>query len=94
MVRVFGSFMVTAINESVSVDLLSNHLKGNAYPWVVHWRGRRYTITKIGLHHLLREGSILIHMFTVSDGTMAFRLRFDTQTLGWKLLEVDDGSGY
>ncbi len=89
MVRVFGIFMVTLINESVSVDLLSNHLKATAYPWVIHWRGRRYTITKIGLHHTTHEGAILIHVFTVSDGTTSFKLQFDTETLYWRLLEVD-----
>ena len=86
--------MITTINESVSVDLLSNHIKGTAYPWVVHWRGRRYTITNVGLHHTTHDGTILIHIFTATDSTSTFRLRFDTQTLHWKLLEVDDGSGY
>lgn len=94
MVIVFGIFMITPINESVSVDLLSNHLKGKAYPWVVHWRGRRYTLTNVGLHHTVHEGSILIHIFTVTDGTVSFRLRLDTETLAWRLLEVDDGFGY
>ena len=61
-------------------------------PWVVYWRGRRYTITKIGLHHIVREGRVLFHIFSVTDGTTFFRLRFDTETLGWKLLEVEDGT--
>lgn len=85
--------MAETINESVSVDLLSNCLKGKAYPWVIHWRGRRYMITKIGLHHTLREGRTLIHVFSVTDGTTFFKLTFDTETLGWKLLEVEDGGG-
>jgi hypothetical protein len=81
--------MAEAINESVSVDLLSNCLKGKAYPWVVHWRGRRYTIRQIGLHHLERAGRVLYHIFSVTDGTTFFKLRFDTESLGWKLLEVE-----
>jgi hypothetical protein len=81
--------MAEVINESVSVDLLSNCLKGKSYPWVVHWRGRRYTITKIGLHYTTRIGSVLMHIFSVTDGTTFFKLKFDTETLGWKLLETE-----
>lgn len=82
--------MAEQINESVSVNFLSNHIKGTAYPWVIFWRGRRYTITQVGLHHFYREGRTLIHMFSVTDGVISFRLRFDTKTLSWKLLEIDD----
>lgn len=83
--------MSERIDEFVSVDLLSNHLKGKSYPWVIHWRGARHMITKVGLHHTLRSGRTLYHMFNVTDGNTFFKLRFDTETLGWKLLEVDDG---
>lgn len=93
-ISIFGFIMVLSsmaepINESVSVDLLSNHIKRKSYPYVLHWRGRRYTIIKVGLHHTTRDGRTLIHIFSVSDGTTFFRLSFDTDTLGWKLLEVD-----
>jgi len=84
--------MPETIDESVSVDLLSNHLKGRAYPWVIHWRGSRYHITKVGFHHTIRDGRTLFHIFSVTDGTTFFNLRFNTETLGWKLLEVDNGS--
>jgi hypothetical protein len=30
-------------------------------------------------------------MFSVSTPTLAMKLRFDTETLGWKLMEVEDG---
>ena len=81
--------MPEVINESVSVNLLSNHIKKSVLPWVIYWRGRRYTITKIGLHHFMREGRVLFHVFSVTDGTTFFRLRLDTETLYWKLLEID-----
>jgi hypothetical protein len=82
--------MSDLINESVSVDLLSNHLKKMAYPWVVNWRGRQYRINKIGLHYTEREGRVLYHIFSVTDGTTFFKLRFDTETLNWKLLETEN----
>lgn len=81
--------MPETIDESVSVDLLSNHKNGKAYPWVIHWRQNRYMISKVGLHHTMREGRILCHIFSVTDGNTYFKLRFDTETLGWRLLEVE-----
>ncbi|OGG02431.1 hypothetical protein A2Z33_05225 [Candidatus Gottesmanbacteria bacterium RBG_16_52_11] len=84
--------MSETINEAVSVDLLSNHIKRTATPWLLHWRGRKYRIAKVGLHHTYREGRVLIHIFSVTDGVTFFRLRFDTETLGWKLMEVEEGA--
>lgn len=80
--------MSTQINESVSVDLLSNHLTGKVFPWAVSWRGRRYQINKVGLHHMVREGRVLVHIFSVTDGTTYFKLAFNTVHLTWQLLET------
>lgn len=82
--------MAEAINESVSVNLLFNHLKRSVIPTSLFWRGRRYTITKVGLHHTIREGRTLYHMFSVTDGTTSFKLQFDSETLFWKLLEIEN----
>ena len=81
--------MAEPIDESVSVNLLSNHLKGAATPSSLYWHGRRYTLSQMGFHHTAREGRVLVHIFSMTDGTTFFKLRFDTETLGWKLLEVE-----
>lgn len=81
--------MAETINESVSVNLLSNNLKHTSGPTSLYWRGRRYQIEKIGLQYTLREGRVLFHMFSVTDGVTYFKLRFDTETLEWKLMEVE-----
>lgn len=81
--------MAETINESVSVNLLSNNLQGTATPSSLFWRGRRYQITKVGLRYTTREGRTLFHIFSVTDGASFFKLRFDTETLGWKLMEVE-----
>lgn len=83
--------MSEIIEEQVSVNLLFNHLKRTVVPTALYWHGRRYTITKVGLHHLLREGRTLVHVFSVTDGVNFFKLQLDTETLGWKLLEVENG---
>lgn len=77
------------IDEFVSVDLLSNHLTHKVFPWAISWRGRKYRINKVGMHHKIRDGRTLLHIFSVTDGTTYFQLQFDTDTLGWKLLEID-----
>jgi len=82
--------MMTQINESVSVDLLSNHKTGRVYPWVIAWRGRKYKITNTGLHHHIRDGRTLCHVFSVTDGNMYFKVVLNTETLQWKLLETGD----
>lgn len=80
--------MPEVIDEQVSVNLLFNHLKHTAAPTSLYWRGRRYVITKVGLHHITREGRTMLHIFSVTDGTTAFKLELNSETLGWKLLEV------
>lgn len=82
--------MAEVIDEQVSVNLLYNHLKRSASPTSLYWRGRRYTITQVGLHHTVREGRTLLHIFSVTDGTSAFKLELNAETLLWRLLEIDD----
>ncbi len=80
--------MVEVINEQVSVNLLFNHLKRSVMLTSFYWRGRRYTITNVGLHHTTQDGRTLLHIFSVTDGTNAFKLELNAETLHWRLLEV------
>ncbi len=82
--------MAESVNESISVALWSNHTTNKIMPYSIYWHGRRYQIKDVGLHHIVREGRTLFHMFSVTDGTTFFRLQFNTETLLWKLLEVDN----
>ena len=81
--------MAEVIDEQVSVNLLFNHLKRSAAPTSLYWRGRRYTITQVGLHHTTWEGRVLLHIFSVTDGTTAFKLELNAETLSWRLLEIE-----
>lgn len=81
--------MAEIIDERVSVNLLSNHIKGSVCPTSFFWRGRRYIITKLSLHHTVHEGDTLMHIFSGTDGVSFFKLEMNTETLGWKLLEID-----
>jgi len=73
------------IDEKVTVGIVNN------IPKYVIWKGRSHNITQIGLHHVYREGKTLYHIFSVTSGTLFMRLKFDTDTLGWILEEVEDG---
>lgn len=83
--------MAEPISESVSVALWSNHTTKKILPYSLYWRSRRYLLTTVGFHHTVREGRVLVHIFSVTDGVNFFKLKFNTETLAWKLLEVTDG---
>lgn len=73
------------IDEPVIVGLINNA------PKYVIWKGRNYTITRVGLHHHFREGKTLYHVFSVLSQSIFFRLKMNTENLLWRLEEVEDG---
>jgi hypothetical protein len=73
------------INEPVTVGSV------NGDPKYVIWKGRNYTITKIGLHHHFRQGNTLYHIFSVVTDTLFLRLKLNTDDLTWRLEEIEDG---
>ncbi|MBI3619559.1 hypothetical protein HY214_00200 [Candidatus Roizmanbacteria bacterium] len=84
--------MNEAVNEKVSVVTIFNTEKGTVMPWKLRWRGRDYCVTRLGFHHTLRQGKTLLHIFSVTTHSLAFKLKLDTDTLHWTLEEVYDPS--
>lgn len=80
---------MTVIDEQVSVNFLNNSPGHTATPTAIYWRGRQYVITKTGLHHTVRVGRTLFHIFSVTDGANFFRLQLNTETLRWTLMEIE-----
>lgn len=78
------------INEDVSVITVYNAQRKTVIPAKIAWRGREYHIEKLGYHHKTRQGNTLLHVFSVSTPTIAFRLQLNTETLHWILEEVYD----
>ncbi len=76
--------MTEPINEKVEVGL-------NAFPKWVKWKNKIYKVEKLGLHHTYREGKTLYHVFSVSTKTLFMRLILDTDTLNWKLTDIENG---
>lgn len=83
--------MIEKINEKVDVITIYKRLGAKVVPYKVRWNGRDHLITKIGYHHKIKVGRIFHHIFSVCSDTLAFRLRFDTETMYWTLEEVSDG---
>jgi hypothetical protein len=79
------------INEKVSVISVYDKAKGGFWPARLRWQGKIRSITKVGLHYTKRQGTKLLHIFSVTDGHLCYNLSFDTEILHWTLLEVADG---
>ena len=75
--------MAEVIDEKVKVGMSDS-------PKWVKWKGRIHKIEKIGLHYTFREGRVLYHIFSVVTKTLFMKLRLDTETLGWRLMEISD----
>lgn len=80
------------INEKVSVISSFNRENGVVMPKKIRWQGRDYLIQSVSYHHIVREGTKLLHIFHVTDGSSDFRLKLDTENLHWTLEEVYDAA--
>ena len=85
--------MIQRIGDPVSVSSFFDHQKRSLVPKEIIWRGRNYTINKIGLHHAYYQGNTLYHVFSVSNDSLFFRLVLNSKSLLWKLEEVADEFG-
>jgi len=83
--------MNTKVDSPVVVHFLFDRPCSLSRPTKLFWHGREYPITKIGLHHTYRQGSVLFHVFSVISSDTFFRLVFNSQNLSWLLEEVGDG---
>ncbi len=82
--------MIQSIDAPISVTLQFDHRTRKVTPTNITWEGRQYPIIQIGLHHTYRQGRTLFHIFSVSTPTLFFRLRFNTDTLHWRVQEIAD----
>jgi hypothetical protein len=84
--------MIEPINEKIEVVLIFRLTpKPVTEIYKLKWRGKYYVISQTGYHYKVWEGRTRLHKFTVSSGTLDFRLRYDTENLAWILEEVSDG---
>lgn len=79
------------INEKIDVITIFKKYPAKVSIYKIRWNGRDHFITKEGYYHKVREGRKVYHIFSVCSATLAFRLRFDPETMYWNLEEISDG---
>ncbi|HSV95014.1 MAG TPA: hypothetical protein VLH94_03530 [Spirochaetia bacterium] len=83
--------MIQKISAPVSVQLIYNHRLRTVSPRQIFWDGKIIRIARVGMHHTIREGRTLFHIFSVTSQDLFFRLKLNTETLFWTLEEIADG---
>jgi len=83
--------MIEQVQEKIDVVSISRRGRGIVVPIKFQWNNKTYSMKKIGLHHPLREGRTLYHMYEGTDGNLYFKLRYNTETLQWHLEAISDG---
>ena len=70
------------------IDVLVDFSGKRARPRRVRWDNRVYEMERVNLVHTAREGEKRIYYFSVSDHANFMKLRLDTETLEWRLVEI------
>jgi hypothetical protein len=70
------------------IDVIATFKGKKAEPKVIRWNHRRYKITSIDFKHSIIEGEKRMHYFSVSDASNYMKIRLDTETLQWRILEI------
>ncbi|MEO8065596.1 MAG: hypothetical protein ABI643_01925 [Candidatus Doudnabacteria bacterium] len=78
--------MLEQINEPI--DVIVRFAGNKAIPAKFLWHDREILIQKINLVYSSFVGRTKFYYFAVSDSVNYFKLQFNTETLGWTLLEV------
>ena len=74
------------IGEKISV--LASFTAG-IRPIKFKWSGRLITVQEITYTWRSREGQASVHHFSVTDGTSLYELSFHTQSLVWRLENLE-----
>lgn len=78
--------MYESINQIIQVAALFKG--GQAIPLKFMWNGREYPVRTVNLSYTQYEGRSKIYYFAVSDDSNYFKLRFNSNDLGWTLVET------
>jgi hypothetical protein len=81
------------VNEKVTVITIYDNIRGSVMPVKMKWRGQVYRINTLDYHNKFWEGRTRIHVYSVANETMYFKLKLDSETLHWTLEEVYDAAG-
>ena len=80
--------MTQLINENVNVTAVRFRQDLETVPHRIEYGGRSYTFVDSGMRYLIRRGEHMVRLLDMSDGHSKFRLRYDDELSGWKLLSI------
>lgn len=78
--------MIEEINEPVQAACLFQG--GQARPLKFLWGGKEYRVEGVNLAYSRFEGRTKAYFFAVTSQGSFFKLKFDSGSLGWTLLEA------
>jgi len=78
----------TQINEQVAITAIGFRKNLIAYPRRMEFRGVTYNFIDAGLRCLIRHGSRIAEVITLSDGIADYYLRTDNHGNDWTLLSI------
>ena len=76
------------INEQVAVTQMGFKKNLAAYPRRMEFRGTIYAFLDAGLRCLVRTGSHVAEILTMTDGQQQFQLRSDNRGGNWTLVSI------
>jgi hypothetical protein len=82
--------MIQKVNVPVKVLLKSDPDPKKTLPVRISWANRIYDVKRVTFHHEKYEGRHLYHEFFVETNEIVMRLKFNSSTLSWVLMEVTD----
>lgn len=75
-------------NEQVVVTAMGFRKNLVTYPRRIEFQGRTYCFLDAGLRCLVRNGTRIVEILTLSDGKSNYRLRRDDSGMSWTLLSI------
>ena len=86
--------MDNAIAINKDVNIVAYYFRGQnrpkCFPKRMQYEGRDVIFTETGLRHPTQKGQRMVHVFDMTDGQADYRLEFDAESLGWKLVYIAD----
>ena len=76
------------INEQVAVTQMGFKKNLTAYPRRMEFQGTIYEFLDAGLRCLVRTGSQVAEILTMTDGPRQYKLRTDNRGGNWMLLSI------
>ena len=65
------------------IEVIATFGATGVFPRVIKMGQRVYKILTVNLVHAIKDGSVRVYFFSVSDGANSWKLGFNTETLKW-----------